>query len=208
MSTIVESPSVVPSPVAAPLGGITPAMLLEMPDGVNYELVDGHLVERNVSGLSSLVALEVGRRLGNHLESIGSPGWVFGTDLGYRCFADRPNKVRKPDVSYVPRDRVRLKELETGFLRIPPALAVEVVSPNDLAEDLQIKLKEYLAAGVRLVWIIYPRARSARAVGLDGVSAELGQDDSLDGRDVLPGFACRVGELIPVEAPAVPPSDA
>jgi Uma2 family endonuclease len=184
-----------------PRAFITPGELLEMPDVVNYELVNGYLVERNVSGLSSLVALEVGRRLGNHLESIGSPGWVFGADMGYQCFADRPSKVRKPDVSYVPRDRVSLVELESGFLRVPPALAVEVVSPNDLAEDLQLKLKEYLTAGVQLVWIIDPVARTARVVGLDGSNADLGEDETLSGRDVLPGFACRVGDMLPAEAP-------
>jgi Uma2 family endonuclease len=121
--------------------------------------------------------------------------------MGYRCFPGKPNKVRRPDVSFLPKSQIGTDFFEDGYAYVPPALAVEVVSPNDLAEDLQLKLKEYLAAGVRLVWIIYPISRTARAVGLDGSNADLGLEDNLNGGDVLPGFACRLGDLIPAEAP-------
>jgi len=196
MSTIVENP-----PIASLPAMITPAALLAMPDGGKFELVDGHLVERNVSGLSSLVAAEVGRRLGNHNEATGSTGWIFDSEMGYQCFPDRPNKVRKPDVSYIPRDRVTLDQLKAGFLRLPPSLAVEVVSPNDLAEDLEIKIREYLSAGVRLIWILYPISRTARVIGSGAATVDLEADDVLRGEDVLPGFECRLADLIPAEAP-------
>lgn len=194
MSTTVETPPVV----------VTPADLLAMPDGVEFELVDGQLVERNVSGLSSLVTTEVGRRLANHNEAIGSPAWIFGPDMGVQCFPGRPNKVRKPDVSFVPRERASLQDLEERFLHIPPTLAVEVDSPNDIAENLEVKEEEYLSAGVRLIWIIYPLSRTARVVLLDGSVSKLRFDDILDGEDLLTGFTCRVGDLMPAAlAPTV-----
>jgi Uma2 family endonuclease len=195
MSTIVESPQ-----AATPPAVITPAALLAMPDGVKYELVNGRLVERNVSNLSSFVALELGSRLRDHARQ-NNLGHVFGPDMGFRCFSGKPNKVRRPDVSFLIKSQIGADFFEDGYAYVPPSLAVEVVSPNDLAEDLQIKLKEYLSAGVRLVWIIYPISRTARVVGLDGSNADLGPDDHLSGQDVLPGFACRVGDLIPAEAP-------
>jgi Uma2 family endonuclease len=179
---------------------MTPRELLEMPDGINYELVDGSLLERNASNLSSFVAMELGSRLRDHAKQ-HQLGHVFGPDMGYRCFPGKPNKVRRPDVSFLRGSQIGADFFESGYADVPPALAVEVVSPTDLAEDLQLRLKEYLTAGVQLVWIIYPGARTARVVGLDGSSADLGEDDPLSGRDVLPGFACRVGDLLPAEAP-------
>src|SRR5689334_14848467 len=103
---------------------LTPADLLAMPDGKDYELDDGVLVERNVSRVSSLVALEIGRLLGNHCMP-GGLAWVFGSDLGYQCFPGHPNKVRKPDVSIILRDRLPAEELEEGFSTLAPDLAVE-----------------------------------------------------------------------------------
>jgi Uma2 family endonuclease len=40
-----------------------------------------------------------------------------------------------------------------------PALAVEVVSPADLAQELAHRVDQYLAAGVRVVWVVYPNTR-------------------------------------------------
>jgi Uma2 family endonuclease len=189
MSTTLESPS-----------ALTPADLLAMSDGVKYELVNGHLVERGMSNLSSFVALELGSRIREHARR-HDLGRTFGPDMGYRCFPGQPGKVRKPDVSFMPRSQIGADFFEDGFSYVPPALAVEVVSPNDLAESLEIKLHEYFSAGVRLIWIIYPIARIAYVMRIDRSMARLQVDDPLSGEDVLPGFECRVGDLIPAEAP-------
>ena len=63
----------------------TPDDLLAMPDGDRYELVDGNLVELNVSALSSQVAAKLLRMIGNYCEA-NTPAWIFGADCGYRCF--------------------------------------------------------------------------------------------------------------------------
>jgi len=39
---------------------------------------------------------------------------------------------------------------------MPPDLAVEVISPNDLYEKVYAKAMEYLAAGVKQVWLVSP----------------------------------------------------
>ena len=56
---------------------LTPDELLRLPDGDSYELVDGNLVELNVSALSSRVAAKLLRMIGNYCEA-NNPAWIFG----------------------------------------------------------------------------------------------------------------------------------
>jgi Uma2 family endonuclease len=173
----------------------TPDELLRLPDGDRYELVDGQLVEHNVSALSSVVAIKLASRLHAHCE-LHTPAWILGSDCGYQCFPGHPRKVRKPDVSLVLRERLSTAQLEEeGFLTIPPDLAIEVVSPNDSAYEVEQKVQEYLKAGVKLVWVIYPPTRTVHIHRGDRSSAVVSADDDLTGEDLLPGFACRVSDL-------------
>jgi Uma2 family endonuclease len=181
----------------------TPEDLLAMPDGDRYELVDGNLVERNVSALSSLVAAKLIRLIGVHCEA-NDLAWYFSSDCGYRCFPGSPSKVRRPDASFVNRRRLPADELSEGYINIAPDLAAEVVSPNDLAYEVDEKVDEYLGAGVRLVWVVNPRRRTVSVHRADGSVSVLREHEDLDGEDVLPGFRCRVGELFPPTAAVAP----
>jgi Uma2 family endonuclease len=172
----------------------TPDDLLAMPEGKHYELIDGHLVEREVSALSSLVALEVGRLIANHCKA-QNLAWVFGSECGYRCFPGK--KVRRADVSFVHQDRLPADHLGEGYVEIPPDLAVEVVSPHDLAYEVDLKVDDSLSAGVRLVWVVNPERRSVRVHRADGSVSLLREADELSGEDVLPAFLCQVGGLFP-----------
>ena len=181
----------------------TPDDLLAMPDGDRYELVDGNLVERSVSVLSSLVAFELGGLIRDHCRT-HAPAWIFGPDCNYQCFPKHPRKVRKPDVSLIRHDRLSAEQLGKGFLNLPPDLAVEVVSPNDLAYEVEDKVGEYREAGVRLVWVVYPQTRTVYLHRGDGSVAVARSGDDLDGEDVIPGFRCRVDELFPSLPPDPP----
>ena len=146
---------------------ITPAELSIMPDAVNFELVDGELVERNVSVLSSLVETEIVTSLSVQCKSNNS-ALVWGSSLGYQCFPDAPGKVRRPDASAVRSERFHKDLLNDGYLTIRPDLAVEVVSPNDNAYDVTEKVEEYLQAKVPLVWVVYPEPRIVEVHRPDG----------------------------------------
>jgi Uma2 family endonuclease len=175
----------------------TPEDLLTMPDGDSYELVDGRLVERHMGINASVVMREITRRLGNYCHE-HRVGWVVaGGDAGYQGFPGSPRTVRKPDVSFVRFGRFPGEELPRGYASLAPDLAVEVISPNDLYEEVDQKIEEYLRAGVRLVWVISPLNHTVRVYRLDGSSASLRDADELDGEDVLPGFRCPVRELFP-----------
>ena len=123
-------------------------------------------------------------------------GWLFTDGMTYQCFPFDPNRVRKPDASYIAPGRFENDVLPEGHIRIPPDLAVEVVSPNDLYIELEKKVDDYLRAGVRMVWVVSPEFRTVR-VFRDSIEhpTQFGPQDELSGEDVLPGFRCRVLEF-------------
>ena len=132
-------------------------------------------------------------------------GKVWPADNGYQCFPHAPGLVRRPDVSFVKKGRLPGDVSPKGWVKIPPDLAVEVVSPNDSAEELEEKLDDYRKAGVPLIWVIYPEQRKARVFRLDGPAVELEEDDDLSGEDIIPGFRCPLREILPRRAPAEEP---
>ena len=179
----------------------TPEALLAMEDAVNYELVDGELVERNMGFQSSRVGFRVGQLLANYCDD-HVPGWVAGADAGFQCFPDDPGKVRKPDVSLVSLHSLPADEEPTGHCRVAPDLAVEVVLPNDRYADVEAKVDDYLSAGTKLVWIVNPQNRSVRVHRADGTTREVSENDELEGETVVPGFRCKVSEFFRTPAPA------
>lgn len=163
---------------------------LPVVEGVFYELDEGELATMTEPmPRHNRVRDRIGRLLGNFVEE-RRLGTVF-LEIGYQL---TPETVRIPDVSFVPADRMRDVDLDR---RIPgaPALAVEVVSPTDLAQDLAHKVDQYLAAGVRVVWVVYPKTREVHVFCEGGVAAVLGPDDKLEAPDLLPGFSVLVGQL-------------
>src|SRR5205814_10386571 len=108
-----------------------------------------------------------------------------------------PRKMRKPDGSSIGQERLPEGPSSEGYLYIPPDLAVEVISPNDSAYEVDAKVVEYLNAGVPLVWVINPEARTVRIHRHDGSASWLREKDELSGEDVLPGFRCRVADIFP-----------
>ncbi len=174
----------------------TPEDLLAMPDGDRYELVNGELVEMNVSLLSSWVAGRL-HKLVSVFNDEKDQGLVWPAEAGGQFLPDSPNTVRKPDVFFVCKNRITPDWQSQAYLRIPPDLLAEVISPNDLAYEVDEKVLEYLRAGVRLIWVINPETRTVRVHRADGSYAWLNEGDILDGENVLPGFRCRVSELFP-----------
>jgi Uma2 family endonuclease len=173
-----------------------PADLLQMADAAAFELVDGRLVEKNVGTLSCLVEGTMYHKIRGHCEQ-NRLGPVWTGTMGFQCFPDRPNKVRKPDVSFVKAARFMPEMLHTGFLPIAPDLAVEVISPGDLAYEVNVKIDEYLQAGVPLVWVVDPESRVVDVYRRTGEHSRLHENDELLGEDVLPEFRCRIAELFP-----------
>lgn len=121
-------------------------------------------------------------------------GSVYTADAGF-ILGRGPDTVRAPDVAFVRKERME-SEPERGYWELAPDLVVEVVSPSESADDLQEKVTDYLSAGTRLIWALFPRNRTASVYRPDGTIRLLHENDRLDGEDVLPGFSCRVADLL------------
>lgn len=160
------------------------------------ELVDGEIVELPMSIPSSLTASEIFGRIWHYCQQ-HRIGRAFGADTGIRCFPDDPERVRKPDACFVRQEKLTPTALTAAFLPVVPDLVVEVVSPNDLATEVDRKVAEYLDAGVQLVWVINPETRTGRVHRADGTISALRDSDDLDGEQVLPGFRCRLSDVLP-----------
>jgi Uma2 family endonuclease len=178
----------------------SPEQLLSLPDnGKGYELVGGRLVEKPMGGFASWVAAQISYLLVAFGQNRGI-GWVLDSEGSYQCFADDPRKVRKPDVSLVRRERFPDERIPEGHIEIPPDLAVEVISPNDTAYEVDAKVLEYLAAGVPLVWVVNPQSRTIHVYRADGTVERLREEDELTAPDLLPQLRCRVAELFSLPA--------
>ncbi len=183
---------------------VTAEDFLRLPEADFCELVDGRLVEKHMGAESSFIG---GRLLARLLAFCDNPfcGWIFPGDATYQFLPSRPNLVRRPDVSFVRQGRFPENRVPEGHIRLPPDLAVEVVSPNDLFYEVEQKVAEYRSAGVKLVWIVAPPTRTVLIRRADGSCAEVGENGELSGEDVLPGFRCPVSALFQNLRPATPP---
>ena len=64
-----------------------------------------------------------------------------------------------------------------------------------MARAVEEKVEQWLAAGVRLVWVLYPDTHRLHVHRYDGAVNKLRSDDALLGEDVVPGFQCQVTEI-------------
>lgn len=178
----------------APAVLIDPDDLLRTPEGDRYELVHGRPVEKDMGAKSDRISLRIGGLLDQFCLRT-KVGFAFGSSTGYQCFPSDPTTVRKPDASVVATGRLPDDRAPGGHIKLAPDLAVEVVSPNDVAEEVEVKVLEYLTAGVRLVWVVFPDAKDVHVRRINGTFDVLTESDTLSGEDVVPGFTCKVADL-------------
>jgi Uma2 family endonuclease len=165
-------------------------------DEAGVEFANGHIVGKPVSIESSQIESIIVRLLGNEA-AMAVSAEVFGSSLGYKCFREDPTKFRKPDVTVVRKERVASFGPELGMMPIPPDLAVEVLSPGDLAYDVTSKVQEYLDNGFPLVWVVQPNTRTVTIYRADGSVTYLHEADEITGEAALPTFRCRVADFFP-----------
>jgi Uma2 family endonuclease len=179
--------------VTNPRSQATEADLLAMPDdGRKYELVDGEIRVSPAGTRHGLIGAELVGRLLAFVKASGR-GYVFDSSTGFHL---PKGNVRSPDVSFVARGRFPGEVAPEGFSPVAPDLAVEILSPEDRSRFVLEKVGEYLDAGVPLVWVIDPRARNASIYRSLTEVRKLSEADELDGEDVLPGFRCRLADIL------------
>src|SRR5262249_12503481 len=135
---------------------------------------------------------KVGRSIGNYVDE-HDLGIVAGADGTVRLMN---GLVRIPDVSFVSWDQLPSRTVPNEPIPdLAPDLAVEILSKGNTPGEMQRKLKEYFLAGVRLVWFIDPRTRTAQVFPSPDESTLIPEMGTLDGGEVLPGFRLPLAQL-------------
>jgi Uma2 family endonuclease len=164
-------------------------------DGYRYELIEGELRKMTPAGYEhGHIIGELSGRLWQYVRE-RSLGSVLGAETGFRLSRD-PDTVLAPDISFVRQDQIDTIGIPKEFFPEAPDLAVEVVSPSDTAEEVDDKMRRWLAAGVRLAWVVHPGGRTVTVYRSTSDIELLSENDALDGGDVVPGFTCRVGDVL------------
>ncbi|GJG85792.1 hypothetical protein tb265_09730 [Gemmatimonadetes bacterium T265] len=165
------------------------------------ELVDGEVVPKYgadgplspTSNAHGRIVVKLVLRLGVYVER-HALGEIY-TDPACFIISEQPKRIRCPDVAFLSSARAPAVIHPGEFLRLAPDLAAEVISPSEPRAYTDRKIQHYLDAGVRLVWRIDMRRRDVTAYAPDGTTTHLAESDTLDGGDVVPGFAISVAEL-------------
>jgi Uma2 family endonuclease len=169
--------------------------LLMMPeDGFRYDLVKGELRKMSPAGSEhGAIIARLTIALGSHVEANGL-GEVFGAETGFKL-ASNPDTVLGPDLAFVSNERIPPTGIPVAYWPGAPDLAVEVVSPGNTRQEMEEKIREYLAAGVRAVWIVTPKRRTIAIHRRDTETVLLSENDILDGQDIVQGFQYNIAKL-------------
>ena len=170
---------------------VTADELLRMPreGGVRYELIRGVLVPKMPPGDPHRIAVgRITTAIGNWSDEkdygsvgAGEPGYLLDRD---------PDTVRAPDVVWIAPGRV--PEGTQGYPELAPDLAVEVKSPGNSNPEMAAKAAMWLSYGSKEVWVGNPETTSVTRYRPGEPPIVLGEDDILDGGDLLPGFSAPV----------------
>lgn len=157
-----------------------------------FELVDGVLVEKAMGYKESLLASVFIEYFRLYSRSHGR-GLVAGESGLVQLI---PKLVRGPDASFIFRANVDGGKVPSAPVPLlVPDVVVEVMSISNTRREMQRKLGEYLSAGVRLIWYVYPEERAIDVYAGSQTAHRLTVVDTLDGSDVLPGFTLKLAEL-------------
>jgi Uma2 family endonuclease len=163
------------------------ALPSELPSGsVRYELDHGRLVTMpppgNIHGaatskfVAALVYLGENRGFGKARDEVGV------------LLRRNPDHLLGPDAVFIANASLPIRTSPEGYLETIPDLVVEVRSKNDSAPAMQRRVDDYLAAGVRIVWVADPDARTVTAHRPGAEPKVYHEGDTLTVEDVIPGF--------------------
>ncbi|MGH9359501.1 MAG: Uma2 family endonuclease [Candidatus Acidiferrales bacterium] len=167
---------------------------LDEPEGVRYELSNGELiVTPSASHFHNKIRDRLTARLQAFLdvEKLGD----VSSETDVKLVGE---VIRRPDVAFIRAHRLEGVDLDQSPLPVSPDLAIEIVSKNDRADDLLLKVSQYLEAGAQAVWLMYPNTRLAYRyvpgkLEPEVRTAEAG--DKFEEPKLLPGFSLPLSEI-------------
>jgi Uma2 family endonuclease len=166
---------------------------VDLPENADklFEYIAGEIVEVPSNPYASAIASNISFCIAEFIHG-NRAGHITGEGAGYIVNGER----YVPNVAYI--SRLRMPELPRaiGYVSAAPDLIVEVPSPADKSQHLQIKIANYLASGT-LLWIVYPETKTVEIYAPGQLMRWVGIDDTIDGGDVLPGFTLAVRDIFP-----------
>lgn len=136
---------------------ITFAEYLNLPEreGASYELDEGELLMEPSPALRHNV---IRQRIAAHLTQFVRSNHlgIVVEEMDFRLGKDI---VRNPDVAFISAEHLKNIDPDHSPIEGAPALAIEVISPYNLAQDTRKKVQQYLAAGCQAVWVVYPKLK-------------------------------------------------
>jgi Uma2 family endonuclease len=165
-----------------------------------FELIDGTLVEKVMGCGEGFLAADIIRLLGKFLDQ-HDLGDVGGPDATMRIL---PGMVRLPDVSFIRWEKLPNRQSPTEAIpELAPDLAIEVLSESNTPGEMLRKRKDYFLAGCSCVWLVDPRKRTVEVFTAPDQGLVFGEEQTLDGGDLLPGLNIPVREVF-VRVPRQP----
>jgi len=156
------------------------------------EYFDGEVIE-----LSSPRPIhnQIAKRLITLLDVHVSPN---GRGLLFWSDEFRLNDRRRviPDIALMMAPKHQLVDLNRTPIDLIPDLAIEVISPSEMARDVERKITAYLDAGLAEVWTLYPESQHIYVHQAD--TSKLFKSGEKLASSVLPGWACAVSEIFAI----------
>ncbi|MBH8571551.1 Uma2 family endonuclease [Nostocaceae cyanobacterium CENA369] len=132
-------------------------------------------------------------QLGNWAEQDGT-GEAFDSSAGFTL----PNgAIPSPDAAWIKLERwnALTDEQKASFAPICPDFAIELRSQSDTLRGLQDKMREYIANGASLGWLIDRQNRKVYIYRLNQEVEILDDPETVSGNSVLPGFVLQMAKI-------------
>jgi len=164
-------------------------------DGVDRMLVDGVVWELGMTmrrWLHAAVQINISHLLRDWVKRQPRPrGRFVGGEAGFRLASGTMVGI---DVAYVSAALAAATPESQAYYDGSPTLAVEILSPSDRLEDVDKKVETYLEAGVPLVWVVHPRARTITVYRPGALPKMFTVEDEITDEGHLPGFRAAVSD--------------
>jgi Uma2 family endonuclease len=168
---------------------------LDEPAGVRYELDRGELiVSPSAAPLHNLICGDLFRLMStwNKEHKLGMV--IYETDVKLA-----EDTVRRPDVLFIRSERIKGIDLSRPPLTVPPDLVIEVISKYDSADELMLKVRQYLQAGVKAVWLFHAKGREAHRYTIEALHPHVftcDRGDKFEELELLPEFSVLLTEIL------------
>jgi Uma2 family endonuclease len=166
----------------------------EHPDLFFEMTAEGELIVMTATySIPGLRNAEINRQLGNWAIEDGR-GVVSDSSTGFVL----PSGARRsPDAAWTLKSRIAQLDpvSREGFWHLCPDFVIELRSPSDRLKPLREKMKEWIANGAQVAWLIEPAKRCVTIYKPESEPASVYPGDGLAADDPLTGFSLQLAKI-------------